>query len=100
MPQGRWRAIVHRCFVEYNPLYFASSLCILAGVFLLARELPREAFASKFGIVASTEAYQFLLIAGAAVLLRAGLKRPAAILGLTALVFLLDAALNSERRSA
>jgi hypothetical protein len=96
-PGGGWRAILHRCFVEYNPLYFASSLCILAGVFLLAHELPRDAWGSKFGIVASTEAYQFLLLAAAAVLLRAGLKRPAAILGLTALVFFLDAALNSER---
>jgi hypothetical protein len=93
----RWRAILQRCFVEYNPLYFASSMCILAGVFLLAHALPREAWGSKFGIVASTEAYQFLLLAAAAILLRAGLKRPAAILGLTALVFLLDAALNSER---
>ena len=89
--------MVHRCFVEYNPLYFASSMCFLAGVFLLARELPRDAWPSKFGIVSSTEAYQFLLLGGAALLLRAGLKRPAAILGLTALVFLLDVALNSER---
>ncbi|HVE40508.1 MAG TPA: hypothetical protein VNM14_11500 [Planctomycetota bacterium] len=94
---GGWRAILYRCFVEYNPLYFASSMCILAGVFLLAHALPREAWGSKFGIVSSTEAYQFLLLAAAAILLRAGLKRPAAILGLTALVFLLDAALNSER---
>jgi hypothetical protein len=97
MPQARVHAILRRCFLEYNPFYFASSMCILAGVFLLARELPREAFGSKLGIVACTEAYQLLLIVGAAVLLRAGLKRPAAILGLTALVFLLDAALNSER---
>jgi hypothetical protein len=96
-PPDRVQAMLRRCFVEYNPLYFASSMCILAGVFLLARELPREAWGSKFGIVASAEAYQFLLLAGAAILLRAGLKRPAAILGLTALVFFLDAALNSER---
>jgi len=92
-----WRGAVHRAFVEYNPLYFASALSILGGVFLLARELPMDAFGSKAGIVASTEAYQFLLIAGAAILLRASLKRPAAILGLVSLVFLLDVAMNGER---
>ncbi|HZE99717.1 MAG TPA: hypothetical protein VE981_22110 [Planctomycetota bacterium] len=92
-----WRAAVHRAFVEYNPLYFASALCILAGVFLVARELPQDAFASKASIVASTEIYQFLLIAAAAVLLRAGLRRPAAILGLMCLVFMLDVAMNAER---
>jgi len=92
-----WRSFVHRAFVEYNPLYFASALCFLAGVFLVARELPKDAFASKAGIVASTEAYQFLLIAASAILLRAGLKRPAALLGLTCLVFMLDVAMNGER---
>ena len=92
-----WRGGVYRAFVEYNPLYFASALCILAGVFLVASELPPEAFASKLGVVLSTEAYQLLLMAAAAVLLRAGLRRPAAILGLTCLVFILDVAMNGER---
>ncbi|HVR85228.1 MAG TPA: hypothetical protein VMU54_13005 [Planctomycetota bacterium] len=96
--RGRgWRDFVYQAFVQYNPLYFASALCILAGVFLVARELPREAFASKAGIVASTEIYQFLLIAAAMVLLRAGLTRPATLLGLTCLVFMLDVAMNGER---
>lgn len=92
-----WRAILHRWFVEYNPLYFASALSILGGVFLVARELPPEAFGSKLGVAACTELYQIVLIAGAVVLLRAGLKRPAAILGIAALVFVLDVALNGER---
>jgi hypothetical protein len=92
-----WREFAYQAFVQYNPLYFASALCILAGVFLVARELPKEAFGSKAGIVASTEAYEFLLIAAAAILLRAGLKRPAALLGLTCLVFMLDVAMNGER---
>jgi hypothetical protein len=93
----RWRAILHRWFVQYNPLYFASALSILAGVFLVARELPPDAFESKLGVAACTEVYQFLLIAGAVVLLRAGLKRPAAILGIAAFVFILDVAFNGER---
>lgn len=94
---GGWRAVVYRWFVEYNPLYFASALCVLAGVFLVARELPPDAFGSKLAVAAGTEAYQLLLLAGAVVLLRAGLKRPAAILGITAFVFLLDVAFNGER---
>ncbi len=91
------RAVLHRWFVQYNPLYFASALCILAGVFLVARELPQDAFGSKLGVAACTELYQLLLIGGAVVLLRAGLKRPAAILGITAFVFILDVAFNGER---
>jgi len=96
-PESGQRGLLHRIFVEYNPLYFASALCILAGVYLLARELPKEDFGSKLGIIASTEGYQFILILAAAVLLRAGLRRPAAILGLVCLAFLLDVAMNSER---
>lgn len=90
-------SILRRWFVQYNPCYFASALCILAGVFLLARELPSDSFTSKLVVAASAEAYQLLLMAGAAVLLRAGLKRPAAILGLTAFIFILDVAMNGER---
>lgn len=92
-----WREILHRWFVQYNPLYFASALSILGGVYLVARELPQDAFESKLGVAACTELYQLLLIAGAVVLLRAGLKRPAAILGIAAFVFILDVAFNGER---
>ena len=93
----RWRSVAYRWFVEYNPLYFASALCVFAGVFLIARELPPDDFAAKLGIAASTEAYQFLLMGGAWLLLRAGSRRAAALLGLVALLFLLDGALNGER---
>ena len=89
--------LLHRWFVQYNPCYFASALCTLAGVFLLAHELPADSFTSKLGVAASAEGYQLLLMAGAALLLRAGLKRPAAILGITAFIFILDVAMNGER---
>ena len=91
------RALLHRWFVQYNPCYFASALCTLAGVFLLAHELPADLFKSKLVVAASAEGYQLLLMAGAALLLRAGLKRPAAILGITAFIFILDVAMNGER---
>ena len=93
----RWRAVAYRWFVEYNPLYFASALCVLGGVFLFARELPPDDFGSKLGIVGATESYQALLLAGAWLLLRARQRRPAVILGLASVVFLLDAALDGER---
>jgi hypothetical protein len=89
--------LLHRWFVQYNPCYFASALCTLAGVFLLAHELPADSFTSKLGVASSAETYQLLLMAGAALLLRAGQKRPAAILGITAFIFILDVAMNGER---
>jgi hypothetical protein len=92
-----WKERSHRWFVEYNPLYFASALCVFAGVWLVADGLPVDRFSSKAAVVAVTEAYQLLLIAGAWLLLRAGQRRPAAILGLVALLFALDVAFNGER---
>lgn len=88
---------IHRCFVEYNPLYFASAMCVFAGVWLVAEGLPAEHFASKAAVVGITEGYQFLVIGGAWLLLRMGCRRPAAILGLVALLFAMDVALNGER---
>lgn len=88
---------LYRAFVEYNPLYFASALCVLAGLFLLSGSLRPGAMETNFWIVGSTEAYEFLLIGGAALLLGAGARRPAALLGLLALAFILDLPMNSER---
>lgn len=93
----RWRSVVYGWFVRYNPLTFASAACVLAGVFLFARELPAEAFGSKAAIAAVTEIYQLMLIAGAWLLLRVRQTRPAALLGLVALLFMLDVAFNGER---
>jgi hypothetical protein len=91
------RGIAYRWFVEYNPMYFASALSVLAGVYLVSHGLPADDFASKLGVTAVTELYELLLIGGAWLLLRAGQRRPAAILGLAALVFILDAAFAGER---
>ena len=57
-----WRDRTHRWFVEYNPLYFASAMCVFAGVWLVSEGLPVDRFASKAAVVAVTEAYQLLLI--------------------------------------
>lgn len=92
-----WQERARRWFVEYNPLYFASATSVLAGVWLVAEGLPVDHFGSKAAVVAVSEAYQLLVIAGAWLLLRAGQRRPAALLGLVALLFTLDVALNGER---
>ena len=60
-----WRSVAFRWFVQYNPLYFASALCVLAGVFLFAHEQSPENFRSKLAVAATTESYQLLLITGA-----------------------------------
>lgn len=83
--------------MQYNPLYFASAACLLAGVFLLGRDLPSDAFGSKLGIAAVAETYQLVLALGAWLLLRAGQRRAAVLLGLVAFFLLLDVAFNSER---
>jgi len=34
------REKLHYWFIQYNPLYFFSALCILFGVFLISKGLP------------------------------------------------------------
>lgn len=92
-----FRETVHRWFVEYNPLYFASAGCVFAGILLVSQGMPADHFASKAGVVAVTGLYELLLIAGAWLLLRAGQGRPAALLGILAFLFSIDVAFNGER---
>jgi hypothetical protein len=33
-----WRRLMHRWFVEYNPLYLVSAMLVLGGIWLLSRE--------------------------------------------------------------
>ena len=75
--QGLW----HRWFVTYSPLYFFSALCVLVGVFLLARGLDQtDPGGTKPLVLLVLEAYQLCLLLGAALLYRvAGEKRPAII---------------------
>lgn len=89
-----------RWFVQYNPLFTASALCVLAGVFLAVRSV---ASSSQAVLVAGSvlELYQWLLIGTAALLYRRLLeRRPAVILGVIALVFLVDPTLELSALSA
>jgi len=79
-------------FVRYNPLYFASAMLVLAGAWQLSRGLA-EAGAINGRIIplGLLEAYQFALIASAALMVhRARQVRPAVILGIFQILFLLD----------
>ncbi len=81
-----------RWFVQFNPLFTASALCVLGGVLLLSRAMGAGA---DVALTAVLEGYQWIVIGVAALLYRRLLeRRPAAILGVIALVFLADPTLQ------
>jgi len=99
--QLSWRELLHYWFVQFNPLYFISALCMLIGVFLVARNIEaldaRSPERVQLLLFAVIQAYEFLLIGGAALLVhRAGAVRPAVILVLLEAVFLFDCTFRLE----
>ncbi|MDF1566244.1 MAG: hypothetical protein P1V51_24645 [Deltaproteobacteria bacterium] len=100
---GRLRALLHEWFVQYNPLYFASALCVMAGVLLLSQAFaPTGPGYGEVGLAVVLELYQWLLIGAAALLYRRreegrDQRRPAVILGIMAMVFLGDPTFQIER---
>lgn len=95
------RRALARWFVQYNPLYFASSLCILVGIYLVSSELTALGWRSeRLLLVGVIEAYQVLVLAGAALLLRgANQRRPAVILALLEVPCLFDWTFQTEALS-
>jgi hypothetical protein len=85
------RRVVHRWFVEYNPLYIVSTALVLRGVNLLSHVVNLE-----LGVPAIVEVYAWALVAGAAILNRVGLRRPAVMLSLLAVVYQCDLTLHTE----
>jgi len=85
------RRLLHRWFVEYNPLYIVSAALVLRGVNLLSHVVNLE-----LGVPAIVELYAWALIAGAALLYRVGLRRPAVLLSLLAVVYQCDLTLHTE----
>ncbi|MDP2344012.1 MAG: hypothetical protein Q8O67_23845 [Deltaproteobacteria bacterium] len=83
-----------RWFVQYNPMFTASALCVLGGVFLLSRGWV----SSSDGVALLTgvlEAYQWLVIGVAGLLYRRLLeRRPAVFLGVMQLGFMIDPTLQ------
>jgi hypothetical protein len=92
-----WRALFHRWFVEYNPLYLLSAALVLAGCFLWSEGLARQpSVAAQLGVALVAELYALALVGGAALLTRIGLRRPAALLGLLFIVYQWDSTLHTE----
>jgi hypothetical protein len=114
-PPGRWgllpdreggapldsRTVLRHWFVHFNPLYLLSAFCVLTGVFLVNRSLdrlPEEAFDwPRLALFAVMQAYEALVVAGAAFLVRrAGAVRAAVLLVLLEALFLFDGTLRLE----
>lgn len=95
---GNIQELLHYWFVQYNPLYFFSALCILAGMFLLTRGLTEmDWHGGQILLTGIIQIYEMILIAGAALLFRtAGQRRPAVIVGLMEVFFLLDGTFRTE----
>jgi len=95
-PVGR---LVHRWFVEYNPLYLLSAGLVLVGLTLLSRAAADHGTVQQeLGYVPIVaEVYGLSLIAGAALLTRIGQRRPAVMLGLLTVLYQGDLTLLTER---
>ena len=91
-------ALLHYWFVQYNPLYFFSALCMLGGMFLLSRGLTEmDWHGGQLFLTGVVQTYEIILIAGAALLFRTeGQRRPAVILGLMEIFFLFDGTFRTE----
>ena len=94
----RLHQLLHYWFVQYNPLYFFSALCVLLGMFLINRELPQLNWSRGLIFTSAVmQGYELMLIAGAALLFRgASQYRPSVILGLLAIFFMFDCTLQTE----
>jgi hypothetical protein len=93
--------LFHRWFVQYNPLYFFSALCVLAGVLLISRSLPEVGLdRGRLFLAGVVQLYELLLIGAAALLFRAaGQRRPAVMLAIVAIPFLFDWTFQTETLS-
>jgi hypothetical protein len=91
-PHPNPQQLLVRWFVQYNPLFSASAMCVLAGVLVLQR-----AIGPGLVLTGVVELYQWLVIGTAALLYRRLLDhRPGVILGLIAVVFLVDPTLQTS----
>lgn len=91
-----WQRLLHRWFIQYNPLYLVSAALVLVGTILSARGLAGGGSLAQLGISAIAEVYAWSLIGGAALLVRIGLRRPAVMLALLAALYQCDLTLHTE----
>lgn len=92
-----WRALFHRWFVQYNPLYLVSAALVLVGLNLVSQGLAHQgSLYGPLGVALLAEVYAGVLIAGAALLYRRGQERSAVLLALLAIVYQADLTLHTE----
>jgi hypothetical protein len=93
------RRLLYRWFVEYNPLYLVSALLVLGGLTVISRGHAEQGTMSpEIGAIpVIAEVYAAVLIAGAALLTRLGLRRPAVMLALITALYQCDLTLFTER---
>lgn len=89
--------LLHRWFVEYNPLYLVSAMFVLAGTILSSRGLASEgSLYGPLGVAAIAEVYAVALVLGAALLARLEQRRSAVMLALLTVVYQCDLTLHTE----
>lgn len=89
--------LFHRWFIQYNPLYLFSAALVLGGVTLMSRGLVQAGSTrGQLGVGAIAELYAWALVAGAALLTHIGLRRPAVLLALLAVLYQGDLTLHTE----
>ena len=93
----RW---IYYWFVQYNPFFFFSALCVLIGMYLVTTGLS-DWYTGQLVLASVMNVYELCLILGAVLLFRvAGKRRPGVILGLAAVFFLFDPTLRTEGLTA
>lgn len=91
-----WQRLMHRWFVQYNPIYLVSAALVLAGANLLSAGLARRGGVfSELGGAAVAALYAWSLLAACALLVRRGAVRPAVMLALLVVLFQCDVTLHT-----
>jgi hypothetical protein len=92
-------SLLHRWFIQYNPLYLVSAALVLYGLTSLSSGLASEihrggGLLAQLGLTATAELYGWALVGSAALLVRIRLRRPALMLALLAAAFQCDLTLH------
>lgn len=97
MADSPLRRLLHRWFVEYNPLYLLSAMLVLVGTLGFSRGLAvGEDVAGFLAVAGIAELYSLALLGGAALLMRLGHRRSAVMLGLLTVLYQGDLTLHTE----
>lgn len=92
-----WQRLLHRWFVQYNPIYLVSAMLVLGGMITTSRALAHEgSLYGPLGVAAIAEVYACGMIGGAALLTRIGQRRPAVMLALITVLYQSDLTLHTE----